>query len=73
VAIRIAVRDARISVEVDDDGVGIRPDRTPPSKGGRGLTSLRARAMELGGAVRIGSGDGGRGTRVSLDVPCKTA
>ncbi len=73
VAIHIAVRAERVHVEVDDDGIGIQPDAMHSPKGGRGLTSLRTRAAELGGAVRIDLGARGRGTRVVLDVPLEPA
>jgi signal transduction histidine kinase len=39
----------RVMIDVEDDGVGIDGGRT----GGVGLTAMRERAAELGGAVRI--------------------
>jgi signal transduction histidine kinase len=45
-----------------DDGVGFPAD-------GDGLRSMQARAEALGGRLVLEPADGGRGTRVVLEVP----
>ncbi|HSO29783.1 MAG TPA: histidine kinase [Candidatus Sulfomarinibacteraceae bacterium] len=60
--------DGALVVEVDDDGGGIAPDTVS----GVGLTSMRERALELGGRCEIGPRRGG-GTRVSAWLPLPAA
>jgi signal transduction histidine kinase len=55
----------RVLVEVSDDGVG------GPIAPGVGLSSLRRRAEELGGTLRIAVG-GEPGTRLHLELPIRT-
>lgn len=47
--VRLSATDRELEIEVEDDGDGIRGDATP----GVGLASLRARAIELGGAAEF--------------------
>ena len=64
-----------LSIAVEDDGVGIRPqpqDSKLKSNGGFGLFSIRERLRYLGGQVQVGPGNG-RGTRVTLVVPLQHA
>ena len=56
--------DSILSLEVTDDGAGLSPDSVP----GVGLTSMRERVEELGGALTITPRAGG-GTRISADLP----
>lgn len=56
--------DTELIVTVRDDGVGMDPSARP----GVGLTSMRERTEELGGAFQVVSGDG-RGTRVRAQLP----
>jgi signal transduction histidine kinase len=56
---------ATLVLEVDDDGRGFDPARTPPS--GQGLRNLGARAEALGGDVEIDSRSG-EGTRVRVHL-----
>jgi signal transduction histidine kinase len=56
---------AAVVLEVDDDGRGFDPARTPPS--GQGLRNLGARAEALGGDVEIDSRSG-EGTRVRVQL-----
>jgi signal transduction histidine kinase len=70
-SVRIRVADApELVIEVEDDGVGLPPDR----RAGVGLSSMRERARELGGSWTIESPPRG-GTRVSahLPLPCTSA
>ncbi|WP_425245087.1 histidine kinase [Streptomyces sp. NEAU-NA10] len=55
----------RLTVSVEDDGRGMGPG----VRAGVGTQSLRERAETLGGTVTWQPGEGGRGTRVVLDVP----
>jgi signal transduction histidine kinase len=56
--------DGGLRIDVEDDGVGLRPGTVP----GVGLLSMRERAAEVGGAVRIESRGGG-GTVVTARLP----
>jgi PAS domain S-box-containing protein len=69
-AIRIA-RDGRgVSLEVQDEGQGISPEKLAEirSRGaGVGLRGMRERVLQLGGELRIQSE--GRGTKISVTLP----
>ena len=52
-------------ISVEDDGRGLASNRPH----GVGLLSMRERAHELGGRLFIGSGHGGRGTRIEARLP----
>jgi signal transduction histidine kinase len=56
----------QVSVHVEDDGVGF----DPLSAAGVGLSGLRDRAREVGGAVDVVSAPG-EGTRVTVRVPAR--
>jgi signal transduction histidine kinase len=56
--------DGALTVEVRDDGVGLRPGW----HAGVGLTSMRERAVELGGTLHVEPADGG-GTVVTASLP----
>ncbi len=53
-----------LGLEIVDDGRGV----DPLAAAGTGLTSMRERAVELGGTVTVGPADGG-GTRVAARLP----
>jgi signal transduction histidine kinase len=55
-----------VTLEIKDDGVGFDPDRNTP--GHYGLSNMRSRVEELGGALRLDSRPGA-GTRVSVTLP----
>ena len=55
--VRLAVDADGLTVEITDDGVGHRRRRR---RAGVGLSSMRERAAELGGSLRV---DGGPGRR----------
>jgi two-component system, NarL family, sensor kinase len=61
--VRIEARD-ELAVEIEDDGRGIPADAVPDV----GLESIRARAEELGGTVRLERPADG-GTRVVARLP----
>lgn len=56
--------DEAVHVEVDDDGIGL-PERF---RAGVGITSMRERAVELGGECTVGRGATG-GTAVRATIP----
>jgi PAS domain S-box-containing protein len=71
--IRIARNGQSVSVEVEDQGRGISPEKLTEiqSRGaGVGLRGMRERLRQLGGELRIESE--GRGTRISVTVPVKS-
>jgi two-component system, NarL family, sensor kinase len=53
-----------LQVEVRDDGVGLRPGW----HAGVGVTSMRERAVELGGTLRVEPAEGG-GTVITASLP----
>lgn len=62
--VRLALRDGRLLLDVEDDGVG------GASMGaGSGLRGLADRVEAIGGSMLISSPPG-RGTRVQVEVPC---
>jgi signal transduction histidine kinase len=63
--VRIQLGQA-LTVEVEDDGVGLHYSRR--KNGGVGMVSMRERAVELGGTFMVGPGGGG-GTRVRAVLP----
>ena len=66
--VRVAVADDRLTLTVEDDGVGI------PSEGqrGTGLVDIRERARDLGGDSVVEARDRG-GTRLTWTVPLRPA
>jgi PAS domain S-box-containing protein len=64
--VRIWSEGVVVRAAVEDSGVGFRPDA---KGGGFGLLALRERLEQLGGALVIGSGPGGAGSRVVASVP----
>ncbi len=63
--IRLAQSEGRLTLEVEDDGVGFDPRS---ATAGTGLAGLRRRVAELGGELEVASRPGG-GTRVRLTAP----
>jgi signal transduction histidine kinase len=69
VAVRIAARDGRAEVTVQDDGAGFDLAAVQPAGGQRfGLQVMRERAEEVGGSVQVHSAPGA-GTQVVISVP----
>ena len=64
--VHASVADGRLLAEVADDGKGVPGD---PGTGGNGLVNMARRAEALGGSCSLGGGLGGRGTKVTWQVP----
>ncbi|MGH9401392.1 MAG: PAS domain S-box protein [Terriglobia bacterium] len=69
-AIRLARDSAGIHAEIEDNGIGIMPDklnrlRSPGS--GVGLRGMKERIRQFGGSLNIESN--GHGTKVSVNIP----
>jgi PAS domain S-box-containing protein len=58
----LSIAEGRLKLTIEDNGIGL----AKTSSGGRGLSNMRKRAAELGGAVTLSSGNG---ARLSLEVP----
>lgn len=69
VELSVSVAGDRITISVDDDGVGF--DSTQPT-GGSGLRNLNERAQRLGGACEVRSRSG-TGTKIVFSVPLNGA
>lgn len=67
IAISIVVTDAELRLSVNDNGKGMADQTTP----GRGISGMRQRATDLGGALVIGASASG-GTNVTLALPVLT-
>jgi two-component system sensor histidine kinase QseC len=83
VRVELVSRDGAMHLAVCDQGAGIPRElrqrvfesyyRIPGAEGqgsGLGLAIVREIATQHGGSVEIADGDGGRGTRVSVILPC---
>jgi signal transduction histidine kinase len=73
-SVSLSLRDGRLSVIVEDNGVGFDPVSTLGRREGRrvGLLGMQERAGLIGGSLRIEARPG-RGTRVELTVPVEEA
>jgi NarL family two-component system sensor histidine kinase YdfH len=58
----------KVSVQVEDDGVGIQAVRGNPRTGSFGLAGIKERIAMLGGVSRVISTKG-KGTRIEISVP----
>ncbi|HET8718555.1 MAG TPA: histidine kinase N-terminal domain-containing protein [Nocardioidaceae bacterium] len=62
----------RLHVSVEDDGVGLPAGFDPDGSTSLGLSIVRTLVeSELDGVLEVGTGAGGAGTRVELDVPLR--
>jgi signal transduction histidine kinase len=62
--VRVSAEDGHLQIRVADDGHGMPPD----VHAGVGMSSMRERAAELGGSLRVESRAGG-GTIVTASLP----
>jgi two-component system, NarL family, sensor histidine kinase UhpB len=69
-SVRLDVASSKVTVLVEDDGVGFSP-RTARDRG-FGLEGMRERAAALGGSVTVRSGQE-KGTRIRLVFPIESA
>ena len=67
VEIRLAREDGSLTLEVRDNGVGIREEALSAS-GSLGILGMRERALLLGGELLV-RGAPNRGTRVRVRIP----
>lgn len=74
VSVELAYDPSRLVLRVDDDGRGFEPTHTLPQNGNGhyGLTSMRERAEQVGGRLRVTSAPG-RGTHIEATVPMAAA
>lgn len=68
VEIALALRQGRLHLAIEDNGVGM-PAGHPPEKKSLGLLGLRERALMMGGEVDIDSRPGRTAVRIALPVP----
>jgi signal transduction histidine kinase len=70
--VRIELRDTaeEAVLTVEDDGVGLDPERDRLEKVGYGLITMRERAEAVGGTFETSS-EKGRGVRITVNVPRK--
>jgi signal transduction histidine kinase len=66
--VRLDATNSRLTLSVEDDGVGFDPDAIEVRSRRLGLTSMEERARAVGGTLTIESRPGA-GTRVRLEVP----
>jgi signal transduction histidine kinase len=66
-AVRLHVTSEKVTLEIEDDGVGLLT-RSPHERG-FGLTGMRERAVALGGTMTINSRRG-KGTQIRIVLPC---
>jgi signal transduction histidine kinase len=64
--VRLRYRDAGLTIEVDDDGIG--PAARTNGDGGSGIAGMRERALALGGEIEAGRLPG-RGFRITARLP----
>lgn len=67
VGVELGVDEATVTLSVRDNGLGIRMERMPPTS--LGLTSMKERAAQIGGALLIESIPAYPGTRICLTAP----
>jgi signal transduction histidine kinase len=73
VALTLTFHRDEVILDVRDDGRGFDPARVRPSgTRGRGLAGIRARVLELGGAVEVDSAPG-EGTTLTVRFPLSPA
>ncbi len=66
--VRLAADAAGVRLSVEDDGVGFDSDKSGVGTVSYGLSTMKERAQECGGSVRVVSVQG-RGTRVDVRIP----
>ncbi len=68
VQVSLRVTEKEIRLRIEDDGMGIAPERLrQPSS--HGILGMRERLLQFGGQLSVEPGAQGRGTRVSATLP----
>jgi signal transduction histidine kinase len=68
VNVQMTRENGKVSLLVEDDGIGIVKQSGPKDRQSFGLAGIRERIMMLGGAVRVVSSKG-NGTRIEVELP----
>jgi signal transduction histidine kinase len=66
IALRLKETDGMLKVQIEDNGQGFDPGRTPDDR--LGLSIMRERAESVGGSLELDS-QPGQGTRVVIRAP----
>ena len=66
VRVTLVAGAAVLKLQVEDDGIGLRPRRRASVRGGVGLEAMRERSEAIGAELHLGPRSGG-GTRVTLE------
>jgi signal transduction histidine kinase len=66
IRVSVAATPARVTLVVEDDGVGLTRNRARSAGGGVGLDAMQERAELIGGSLTVGEQAGG-GTRVTFE------
>jgi signal transduction histidine kinase len=69
VRVALVAEDGELRLGVEDDGVGVRPNRDAQARVGIGLIGIRERARALGGTVRLESSTKGVRLHVAMPLP----
>ena len=64
----LAAADGKVSMRIEDDGIGFRMEEALVKPGSHGLAGMRERVALAGGELEVSSAPG-RGTRVSAAIP----
>jgi len=68
--LRLALVDSRVSLEIEDNGLGFNPLQTSPRS--NGLNNMKTRLAECGGEAEIAS-QPGKGTKLRFGFPLHAA
>jgi signal transduction histidine kinase len=68
IAVKLEVEQERVTLEVEDDGVGFELNEHAMPRWGTGLFGIRERVSQLGGRLSIETGVG-KGTRLRVVMP----
>jgi len=66
VTVRIETSASAHSVSIADDGPGLPAEFDPAKSRGLGMKIIQSLVKEIGGTLKFGPGDGGRGTRFTV-------
>jgi signal transduction histidine kinase len=73
VRVVLMAKNGELHLEVEDDGVGVRPRTDRKASVGIGLIGIRERARALGGTVQFENSSRGVRLRVAMPLPSTTA